>query len=488
MNIKINDKIYQVQDSETVLDVCRRENIPIPTLCAPRKDASHPRGKHSKLKKEAVCRLCLVEIGGKLVTSCATSVCEGMEIITESEKIQKARQINMELLWSDHAGKCVKCKRNRHCELQGLAEEYKIDNFHFVPRKEDLTNAEELDLLKDNRIRVVVDDENSVISRTTEYCVECRRCINICPTKQYGFNNRAGDVVVGTPYEKTLDCIFCGACVKHCPTAALTDKNDFPEIERKLDDLNILAVAILDPAVMESVGNEFPATSPPAPLLMKERGVNWTIGLLRSLGFEKVFGLGWGMEKYARGISDEMKNCHNMLIARHCPAFDRFIEKYYPEFSKNISKINNPDELMAENIKNEYARAEKINPENICVISISSCTAKKAKKSQNLDYILTVRELGRLARKRNIDAKGVKGSKFDSGFSFDEKYLSMIKSGGLENLVGSDKKSVALNNMKDIKKVLSDIRSKKVSYDFVEGMICPGGCAGGGGQSINIRE
>jgi NADH dehydrogenase/NADH:ubiquinone oxidoreductase subunit G len=473
MEIVINEKKYEASEGETVLDVCRRENIPVPMLCA-----------HGKLKREAVCRLCLVEIGGRLVTSCTTNVNEGLEVITESEKIKKAREINMELLWSDHAGKCVKCKRNRHCELQSLAEEYKIDNFHFVPRKEDLTNEEELDLLKDNRIRVVVDDKNPAISRTTEFCVECRRCINICPTQQYGFNNRAGDVVVGTPYEKTLDCIFCGACVKHCPTAALTDKNNLEEIQAALDDIKKMAVAIIDPAVMESAGNEFSSVNSQEKLA----------GILKELGYEKIFALDYGLEKYVEKIAEELtdKKDKKILFNSHCAAFDLQVKKYYPEFSKNLSKIPVSDELMAEHLKTEYAKREKINPDDMIIFSISSCTAKKALNWGKIDYYLTVRELGRLARKKAIDIDKIKETKIEK--IENEEARDIIKSGGLlaeiKKRIKKEEslKVISANTVPEIKKLLDDIRKKKVDYDFVECMVCPGGCINGGGQSINIKE
>ena len=140
MQIKINNQIYEANLGETILTVCQREGIRIPTLCA-----------HEDLPHEAVCRLCLVEVNksDRLVTSCTFPVCEGLEVQTESEKIQQARKINLELLWADHAGKCVSCKKNQRCELQNLATEEKIENFRFVPRRGDITADEELELLKD---------------------------------------------------------------------------------------------------------------------------------------------------------------------------------------------------------------------------------------------------------------------------------------------------------------------------------------------------
>jgi NADH dehydrogenase/NADH:ubiquinone oxidoreductase subunit G len=337
MQIKINNKTYEAQEGEMILDVCRRENIPIPTLCA-----------YKELKREAVCRLCLVEINlsDKLVSSCAFQVCEKLEVITESERIRKSREINMELLWSDHAGKCVKCKKNRSCELQNMAEEYKIENFHFVPRKESITDEEERDLLKDNKQRVVVDDKNPAISRTTEYCVECRRCINICPEKVFGFNHRAGDVVVGTPYEKILDCSFCGKCVEACPTAALTDQNDFEKITIELNDLKKMAIAVVDWQMEEGV-----------------------ISQLENMKCQKKF--------------DEI------LIAL---GFEKIV---------NLSKDDLESEVI-KNIKTNYARREKIDPEGIVVFFISNKVEKKASKNKYLDYVLTEREIIRLVRHKKL--------------------------------------------------------------------------------------
>lgn len=269
MQIKINNKKYDFQEGETILDVCQRNGIKIPTLCS-----------FENLPREAVCRVCLVEVlpDGRLAPSCATKAIDGMEISTESEKVIKARSINMELLWADHAGKCATCKKNRMCELQTMAEEYKIENFRFVPRKGEITNREERDLLKDNWSRIVVEEKNPCIARTTEFCVECRRCINICPVKAFGFNYRAGDSVVGTPYEKELNCTFCGECVRACPTAALMDRNNLKEITETLGNLNKMSIAVI---------------------LSENK-----ISDLQTLGFEKVVEIGKGesLEEKAREI------------------------------------------------------------------------------------------------------------------------------------------------------------------------------------------
>lgn len=340
MNITINGKKYTAEPSEAIYEVCKKNGIDIPTLCS------------SKEVQEGVCRVCVVEIGGKLVTSCNTRAQEGMEVITESEKISKARRINLELLWSDHAGKCVTCKKNRMCELQELTEKYEIENFHFVPRHDEMTSAEELDLVKDNWSRVVVENENPCISRNSEFCVECRRCINICPEKAFGFNYRAGETVVGTPYEEVLDCSFCGECARVCPSAALTDQNDFGRITDDLDNLQFFSVAILDFDMKEKI-------------LKQARNINSEENLEKlffSLGFEKT-----------------------VILSK---------------------KDQNKEDAIVKKIKTDYAKKEKMNSKNIRTFLISSKVNKKAEKNKYLDYVLSEREIARLLRDKDKVTEG----------------------------------------------------------------------------------
>ena len=339
MQIKINNKKYTAKLGESVLDVCRKNEIRIPTLCA-----------FEDLLRGAVCRLCLVEINGRLVTSCTTKVCEGLEVITESEKIEKARRINLELLWADHAGKCATCKKNQVCELQNLALEYKIENFHFIPRKGEITGQEELDLIRDNWSRIVVENENPCISRNSELCIECRRCINICPEKKFGFNLRGGAVVVGTPYEEVLDCSFCGECVRACPTGALTDQNNYKKMVEILDDLKKFSVAVLDFKIEEKVLMQTQKIKP-------EKNLN---KLLSDLGFEKIV---------------------------------------------KVEKENSQDDII-KNIKTEYAKREKINPKNIVIFFISSKIDKKKNIDEYLDYVLSEREVARLVRDKEKIKEG----------------------------------------------------------------------------------
>ncbi|PIP27253.1 MAG: hypothetical protein COX30_02860 [Candidatus Moranbacteria bacterium CG23_combo_of_CG06-09_8_20_14_all_39_10] len=465
MKIKINNQDIEFKDGETIFQVCLRNGIKIPTLCG------------TKDSHEGLCRICIVENNGRLITSCNTKVSEGMEIMTESENVSKARRINLELLWADHAGKCVSCKKNQRCELQNLVTDNKIENFHFIPRKEEMTDKENLDLLKDNRSRVVVDEGNACVSRTTELCVECRRCINVCPTKEFSFNNRAGDVVVGTPYEKPLDCIFCGQCVKNCPTGALTDKNDLPEIIGRIDDLKKMAIALVDPAILESMTFEQSEIDSQSKL----------IGVLKALGFEKVFDLGFGMEMMLERMAQKVKGSErNNLILSHCPSFNLFVKKYYPQFESNILDIATPDEVMAEIIKTEYAKKEKINPADLVVISISSCVAKKTLKNSNLDYVITMRELGRIVRQKNIKIAEIGNVDFGKDFMVkDEKVKNIIKTGGAAEMLAQKTgcEYIVADGIVQIKNTLRDFDKGRIKTKIIEAMVCEGGCLNGGGQS-----
>jgi iron only hydrogenase large subunit-like protein len=465
MKIKINKKRYEARIGETILDVCRRNKIRTPALCA-----------HENLPHESVCRLCVVEINltDKLVTACSFPVCEKLEVTTESERIKKARGINMELLWSDHAGKCISCKKNRRCELQNLAEEYEIENFHFVPRKGEMTKKEELELLRDNWSRVVVDENNPAISRTTEFCVECRRCINVCPTYELGFNHRGGDVVVGTPYEESLDCIFCGQCLRHCPTAAITDnESELSEIVDKLDNLKKLAVAIVDPVIADNINKYLPEI---------KSGVNFNF-LLRKLGFEKVFDLSWGIQEYVVKIANEIKEKNKIVLGTFCPAFTLHIKKNYPDLNQYVSSLAFPDELLAREIKTTYAKNEKINPEDVVIVSISSCTAKKSLNNKYLDYVISAREIAKIVGNKEVESVE-KNSSFDDPFKYLAKSLEYQNPNKIIRILKGKARKEPIktpNEIVEIKKILEDIRKGRIKRGFIEGLVCSGGCINGGG-------
>lgn len=124
VNVKINGRDYTVSKNATVLEACREASINIPTLCF-MKD----------INAIGACRLCLVEIKGarSFAAACVQPVSDGMEIMTNTPAIQKARKLNLELMLSDHDMSCLSCDKSGKCELQKYCKEYGVtDVNHFA--------------------------------------------------------------------------------------------------------------------------------------------------------------------------------------------------------------------------------------------------------------------------------------------------------------------------------------------------------------------
>jgi len=521
MNIKINDKLYNCENGDTVLAVCKKNGIPIPTLCA----------HLDLLPSEGACRMCLVETNQSkgLTSSCTQKVCEGLEVLTETENVNKARRINLELLWADHAGKCAQCKKNGRCELQNMAETYNIDEFKFVPRRKELKSESELDLLKDNWSHTAADEKNPCISRDSQYCIECRRCVRACRDLQtveaLGVNYRNSKTNVGTPYEIPLDCIFCGQCSAVCPTAAITEKDDTEKFARALDDPKKMVVVQVAPSVRFSFGEEF---GMPA-------GTFWEgklVAAIRELGADKVFDTTLAADltivEEANELLERIKNKNKLpIFTSCCPSWVLFVEKYFPEYIPNLSTCKSPQQMLGALIKTYWAEKEKIDQKNIVSAAVMPCTSKKYEAErfemnvsgqQDVDIVLTVRELARLLRKKKINPAYLKDKKFDPALGISTGAgILFAQSGGVmeaalrtavekmtgetlgkvefemvrgeaeykcaEIEIGNTKLRVAVvHEIRNARKLLENIKAGRAQFDFVEVMACPNGCIGGGGQ------
>lgn len=521
MQIKINDKLYNCEDGDSILAVCKKNGIPIPTLCA------HP----DLLPSEGVCRMCLVETNQSkcMVSSCTQKVCEGLEVLTETNNVNRARKINLELLWADHAGKCAGCKKNGRCELQNMAEIYDIDEFKFVPRRKELKSEDELDVLKDNWSHTVFDKKNSCLSRDSQYCIECRRCVRACRDMQtveaLGVNYRSSKTNVGTPYEIPLDCIFCGQCSVVCPTAAITEKDDTEKFEKSLANPKKMVVVQVAPSVRFSFGEEFG----------QQPGVFWERKLaaaLKELGADKIFDTTLAadltiMEEANELIGRIKSKKSGPLFTSCCPSWVLFIEKYFPEFIPNLSSCKSPQQMLGTLVKTYWARKEKVDPKNIVSVSVMPCTSKKyeadrfemnASEHRDVDIVITVRELARLLRRRKINPAYLDDKKFDPALGISTGAGILFgQSGGVmeaalrtavEKLTGEKLgklefemirgeaeykcaeieinkiklRVVVVHEIRNARKLLEDIKAGRAQYDFVEVMACPNGCIGGGGM------
>jgi bidirectional [NiFe] hydrogenase diaphorase subunit len=211
----IDEKEVSGRRGQTILEVARENDIDIPTLC-------HLDGLHDV----GACRLCLVEIKGsnKLLPACVAQIYEGMEVTTNSERLQKYRRNILELLFAERNHVCAVCVSNGHCELQSMAQSQGLTHVRLPYRNPDLK----------------VDASHERFTLDHNRCILCVRCVRVCAEIEgahiWDVMGRGIDSAVITDlHEKWGDsaCTRCGKCVQVCPTGALFDKSKVGTAEPK---------------------------------------------------------------------------------------------------------------------------------------------------------------------------------------------------------------------------------------------------------------
>lgn len=194
-------------EDQSILQVARENSIYIPTMC-------YVEG----LTIAGACRLCVVEVSGspKLLISCATKVEEGMEVHTDTERIQDYRRMVLELFFSERNHICAVCVSNGRCELQALAKKLGMTHVR-VPYRFPSVHVDA------SHKRFAVDHNR---------CILCQRCVRVChdiegahtwSTKNRGVNNLV-ITDLDQPWGESKTCTNCGKCVNICPTGALSEK------------------------------------------------------------------------------------------------------------------------------------------------------------------------------------------------------------------------------------------------------------------------
>jgi len=364
-------------------------------------------------------------------------------------------------------------------------------------------------------VRVPIEKDNVSICRDEELCVKCGACKNICKFNVGVYGNY--------DLEKTGDnaiCINCGQCSLVCPTESICEIKDYLKLKElmKSDKVKVFQVA---PAVRAALGEEFDF----------ELGTNVEgkiVSALKELGADYVFDTTFGADltimEEANELVDRIKNKKIMpMFTSCCPAWVKFVEMFYPEFIPNLSSCKSPILMQGAIIKTYFANINNIDRDNIISIAITPCTAKKyeIKREEfgdDVDFVITTRELANWIREEKIKFKDLDDSKFDNimgrgtgaGVIFgnsggvteaalrtanhilggkDSEVLQLEETRGLGNIketvvkIGDNELKIAvINGTGDAKKVLDKIKNGEVNYDFIEVMACEGGCIAGGGQ------
>jgi NADP-reducing hydrogenase subunit HndD len=524
INLTVNKKPVSVPEGTTIFEAAKEQNIHIPHFCY-----------LENVHQIGACRICVVEVEGRstLQASCMVQACEGMVVRTNTAKVRQARRVLYELMLSDHPRDCLSCQRNQHCEFQKLGELIHINDFRFEGEKS----------------KTIIDDAAASIVRDTSKCILCRRCVTVCNQIQgvsaINAQQRGFHTIIGPADALTLNnanCVFCGQCTTVCPVGALQEKDSIRAVWKALFDPAKRVIVQTAPAIRAALGEEFgfePGT----------RVTGKMVSALRDLGFDEVFDTNFaadltiieeGHELLQRLQAVFSKGKAVLPMITSCsPGWIKYVEHAFSGELDHLSSCKSPHMMLGALTKTYYATKLGIDPQDIFVVSIMPCTAKKFEITRpemghdglaDVDAVLTTRELARMIKDAGIDFTSLDDVEFDNplGISTGAADIFAMTGGVMEaalrtvfevvtgrelpfqklhveplngfNQIKTAELTITeplpayafLNNvtvkvavtsgLKGAKALMDEVARGESPYHFIEVMGCPGGCISGGGQ------
>ncbi|OPZ51584.1 MAG: NADP-reducing hydrogenase subunit HndC [Firmicutes bacterium ADurb.BinA052] len=512
VTLTIDGRQVTVQAGTSVLEAATQAGVKIPTLC-------YLEG----LNEIGSCRLCVVEIEGArtLAASCVTPAAQGMVVHTNTKQVREARRAVLELIISNHPFECLTCVRSGSCELQALAESLGIREVRFEGAK----------------AHHPVDDSTPSIVRDPDKCILCRRCVAVCEQVQgvsaINVSGRGFDSVVSPAGELPLNdaaCTLCGQCILVCPTGALSEVDSTRKVWEALGNPKKHVVVQTAPAIRVALGEEFGLA--PGSIVTGQM-----VAALRALGFDRVFDTNFTADltilEEGNELLQRLTTGGTLPMITSCsPGWIKFIEHFYPDMLGNLSTCKSPQQMFGALAKTYYAEKAGVDPAEMFVVSIMPCTAKKfecerpemrSSGYQDVDAVLTTRELARMLREAGIDPTALEPAAYDAPLGIGtgaavifgatggvmeaalrtvyevvmKKELPSLDFREVRGFEGIKEAEVALGDttvrvavahtLGNARRLLERVRSGEASYHFIEIMACPGGCIGGGGQPIGTN-
>ena len=510
VTLTIDKQCMECEDSLTIMEAAKLAHIDIPHLCY-LKD----------INEIGACRICVVELQGKdkLVTACNTVVQDGMVVYTNSAKVRDARRVNIQLLLSQHDCECAYCSRSGNCSLQKISNDLGITSLPY-----------------DKHVTFMPWNQNFPLIRESNKCIKCMRCIQICDKVQnlqvWDVSGTGSRTTVNVSYNRKIEeanCSLCGQCITHCPVNALHVREDTEKVFDAFNDPDIVTIVQVAPAVRVAWGEQIG-------LSREEATIERMACAFKKMGADYVFDTDFAADLTIMEEANEFltrflnKELQDMpMFTSCCPGWVRFIKTQYPEYVPYLSTSKSPHQMFGAITKTYLANKFNIDPAKMFVISIMPCVAKKHEIDipnindsgyQDVDVVLTTRELNRMIRAEHIDVNslveiplddplgcasgagvifgatgGVMEAALRSAYYFvtntnaevdafqEVRGMSPWKEATFE-INGAIIRCAVVSGLGNTRKLIEALKRKEVAYDFVEVMACPGGCSGGGGQPI----